>query len=161
MQMIKPALPWDVSTNPIPLINMAARAIARIGERRLKPFGVGVGQIPVIYMLRNGAAMSQTELAQAIRIEQPSMAQMLVRMQRDGLIRRTPDPEDGRSSLISLTEDALAKLPAARRVLADGNKRTLAGFSADEITTLVDLMRRLNDNLDGMLEEEVSEEEAV
>ena len=39
--------------------------------------------------------------------------------------------------------------------------RTLAGFSADEITTLVDLMRRLNDNLDGMLEEEVSEEEAV
>ena len=161
MQMKKPALPWDMSTNPVPLINMAARAIARIGERALKPFGVGVGQIPVIYMLRNGAAMSQTELALAIRIEQPSMAQMLARMQRDGLIRRTPDPQDGRSSLISLTEDALAKLPAARRVLADGNKRTLAGFSADEITTLVGLMRRLNDNLDRMQEEDVSEDEAV
>ena len=32
------------------------------------------------------------------------MAQMLVRMERDGLIRRAPDPADGRSSLVSLTE---------------------------------------------------------
>jgi MarR family transcriptional regulator, transcriptional regulator for hemolysin len=71
---MKPALPWDISSNPVPLINIAARAIARLGERRLKPFGVSVGQIPVIYMLRNGDALSQKELAQAIRIEQPSMA---------------------------------------------------------------------------------------
>jgi len=145
---MKPALPWDISSNPVPLINMAARAIARLGERQLKRFGLGVGQIPVIYMLRDGAAMSQKELAQA-------------RMERDGLIRRAPDPEDGRSSLISLTEEALAKLPAARRILAEGNKRTLAGFSATEIATLIGLMRRLNDNLDHMLAEDVTEEEAV
>jgi MarR family transcriptional regulator for hemolysin len=159
--MMKPALPWDISSNPVPLINMAARAIARLGERQLKRFGLGVGQIPVIYMLRNGAAMSQKELAQAVRIEQPSMAQMLTRMERDGLIRRTPDPEDGRSSLISLTREALAKLPAARRILAEGNKRTLAGFSAAEIATLIGLMRRLNDNLDHMLAEDTAEEETV
>jgi MarR family transcriptional regulator, transcriptional regulator for hemolysin len=70
------------------------------------------------------------------------------------LIRRTPDPDDGRSALISLTKEALEKLPAARRTMAEGNKRTLAGFSSDEIATLVALMRRLNDNLDRMLEEE-------
>jgi MarR family transcriptional regulator, transcriptional regulator for hemolysin len=151
---MKPALPSDISSNPVPLINIGARTIARLGERRLKPFGVSAGQIPVLYLLRNGDAMSQKELAQAVRIEQPSMAQMLVRMERDGLIRRTPDPDDGRSALISLTKEALEKLPAARRTMAEGNKRTLAGFSSDEIATLVALMRRLNDNLDRMLEEE-------
>jgi MarR family transcriptional regulator for hemolysin len=151
---MKPALPSDISSNPVPLINIGARTIARLGERRLKPFGVSAGQIPVLYLLRNGDAMSQKELAQAVRIEQPSMAQMLVRMERDGLIRRTPDPDDGRSALISLTKEALEKLPAARRALAEGNKRTLAGFSTDEIATLSALMRRLIDNLDRMLEED-------
>ena len=31
------------------------------------------------------------------------MAQMLTRMERDGVIQRTPDPADGRSSRITLT----------------------------------------------------------
>src|SRR5882757_1831050 len=100
---------WDPFGTPVPYINMAARGIARIGERQVRPFGFAIGQLPVLYALRNGAAMSQKELARFAKIEQPSMAQMLGRMERDGLIRRTPDPKDGRSSLIALTDTALAR----------------------------------------------------
>ena len=56
------------------------------------------------------------------------MAQMLVRMERDGLIRRTPNPADGRSSRISLTDTAHARLPAAYTALFQGNRDALAGF---------------------------------
>ncbi|MDQ0474300.1 DNA-binding MarR family transcriptional regulator [Labrys wisconsinensis] len=141
---------WDPFSNPTPahLVNRAARAFTRLGESRLKPFGIGVGHLPVLAALRSGAALSQKELAQFARIEQPSMAQMLARMERDGLIRRVPDPQDGRSSLISLTETALARLPAVREVLMSGNAEALAGFSDEEIATLAALLQRLNRNLD-------------
>ncbi|QKC96054.1 MarR family winged helix-turn-helix transcriptional regulator [Mesorhizobium sp. NZP2298] len=145
---------WKLFENPAPLINMASRAFARLGERRVKAFGFSIGQMPVIYLLRDGAAMSQKELARFAKIEQPSMAQMLARMERDGLIRRTPDPNDGRSSLISLTEATLKKLPAAREALDEGRDEALAGFSEDEVATLLGMLRRLNENLDRMVARE-------
>lgn len=145
---------WTLFSNPAPLINMASRALARLGERRVKAFGFSIGQMPVVYLLRDGGAMSQKELARFARIEQPSMAQVLARMERDGLIRRTPDPNDGRSSLISLTETALASLPAARAALSEGSEQALAGFSEDEVATLLSLLRRLNENLDRLVAQE-------
>ena len=57
------------------------------------------------------------------------MAQMLARMERDGLIRRAPDPADGRSSRITLTEVAEARLPDAVAVLLRGNREVLRGFT--------------------------------
>ncbi|MGY5800249.1 MarR family winged helix-turn-helix transcriptional regulator [Rhizobium sp. LEGMi12c] len=145
---------WDLFDAPAPLINMASRSFARLGERRVKALGFNIGQLPVLYMLRNGAEMSQKDLAKFAKIEQPSMAQMLARMERDGLIRRMPDPADGRSSLVSLTDAARERLPAARQALEQGREAVLAGFSAEEVQTLLQLMRRLNQNLDRMVAEE-------
>lgn len=76
------------------------------------------------------------------------MAQILARMERDGLISRMPDPDDGRSSLISLTEAARNRLPEACAVLFQGNQEALIGFSHDEALQLVALLSRLIANLD-------------
>jgi MarR family transcriptional regulator for hemolysin len=148
------AMDWDAFATPAPLINMASRALTRIAERRLRPFGVSAGQVPVLYLLRDGRAMSQKDLARCMHVEQPSMAQMLARMERDGLIRRTPDRDDGRSSLISLTKAAIAKLPGLRKELHAGQEEMVAGFSDAEITNLCDLLRRLNHNLDRIAADE-------
>ena len=144
---------WDLFDTPAPLVNMASRALLRLAERRLKPLGFSAGQVPVLYLLRDGGALPQKELARLTGVEQPSMAQMLARMERDALVRRTPDPHDRRSSLMSLTEAALAKLPALREALQQGRDALLQGFSDDEVATLCGLLRRLNGNLDRMIGE--------
>jgi len=138
----------DVLSTPGHLISLAARAFARLSEARLKPLGFGVGYLPVLVALENGRAKTQRDLARFARIEQPSMAQMLARMERDGLIRRTPDPADGRSSLVSLTKAARARLPDATAVLFQGNREALAGFTAEETAQLISLLARLTANLD-------------
>ena len=76
------------------------------------------------------------------------MAQMLARMERDGLIRRTPDPADGRMSRITLTEAAEARLPDAVAVLLRGNQEALRDFTDEEAGLLVALLTRLIANLD-------------
>lgn len=138
----------DVLSTPGHLISLASRGFTRLSEARLKPLGFGVGHLPVLVALRDGQASTQRDLARFARIEQPPMAQMLARMERDGLIRRTPDPADGRSSRITLTEVAQARLPDAIAVLMQGNAEVLSGFSEEEAATLVQLLTRLIDNLE-------------
>ncbi len=147
----------ELFSTPAPLINMASRGLMRLAERRLKPFGASAGQLPVLYLLRDGGAMSQRDLARLARIEQPSMAQTLARMARDGLIRRAPDPTDGRSSLVSLTKKALARMPALRAALHAGRAELVEGFSDAEVATLCDLLKRLNRNLDRGISREIAE----
>ncbi len=141
---------WEPLGKPGHLINRVARAFAWIGETRLKPHGFGIGHLPVLVALKDGDALSQKELARFARIEQPSMAQTLARMERDALIERVPDPTDGRSSLISLTAGALERLPAVRDVLVEGNREALDGFSEEEAATLTALLLRLLANLERM-----------
>jgi MarR family transcriptional regulator for hemolysin len=138
----------DVLSTPGHLISLAARGFARLSEARLKPLGFGVGQLPVLVALQDGRARTQRDLAQFAKVEQPPMAQMLARMERDGLIHRSPDPDDGRSSRIVLTETAQARMPEAVAALFLGNREALDGFTNEEAKQLVALIQRLIANLD-------------
>ena len=146
----------DVLSTPGHLISLAARGFARLSEARLKPLGFGIGHLPVLVALRDGRASTQRDLARFAKIEQPPMAQMLARMERDGLIQRAPDPADGRSSRITLTVVARARLPDAIAVLLQGNRDVLRGFTDEESGLLVALLTRLIANLDRVASVEAS-----
>lgn len=146
----------EVLSTPGHLISLAARGFARLSEARLKPLGFGVGHLPVLVALRDGRASTQRDLARFAKIEQPPMAQMLARMERDGLIERSPHPADGRSSRISLTKVAEARLPEAVAVLLLGNREVLRDFSEAEAKQLVALLTRLIAGLDRIASTEAS-----
>jgi DNA-binding MarR family transcriptional regulator len=141
---------WNPMAHPGHYFSRIARGLARIGDTRLRELGFGSAQLPVLTALKDGARMSQTELARWAKVEQPTMAQMLTRMERDGIIKREPDPADGRSSLISLTRQARARLPAGRAILRQGNVDMTQGLSAQEVETLVGLLRRVLANVEAM-----------
>ena len=138
----------NVLSTPGHLISLAARGFARLSESNLKPLGFGVGQLPVLIALQNGIASTQRDLARFAKVEQPPMAQMLARMERDGLIERTRDPADGRSSHFVLTRVAQERMPEAIARLFQGNNRAMSGFTDAEAAQLVDLLTRLISNLD-------------
>ncbi|WP_110657151.1 MarR family winged helix-turn-helix transcriptional regulator [Salinicola halimionae] len=140
----------NVLDTPGHLISLAARGFARLSVARLRPLGFGVGQVPVLVALAKNLASTQRDLARFAKVEQPPMAQMLTRMERDGLIHRTSDPKDGRSSRIELTALAKARLPEATSVILEGNQEALDGFSEAECEQLGMLLTRLISNLDRM-----------
>ncbi|MBN9060602.1 MAG: MarR family transcriptional regulator, partial [Rhizobiales bacterium] len=105
------------------MTNWAARLFARAIDRRLKPLGISSGQLPVFFALGGGAALSQRALTEVAAIEQPTMAATLARMERDGLVEKRPDPDDRRSTLVSLTPAAMEKARAVREAI-DGVNAT-------------------------------------
>jgi MarR family transcriptional regulator, transcriptional regulator for hemolysin len=71
-------------------------------------------------------------------------------------IERTPDPADGRSRRITLTEAARARLPDAIAVLLRGNHEVLSDFTGEEAGLLVALLTRLIAGLDRVASVEAS-----
>lgn len=130
------------------LLGRAGRLLARRGDRRFGDMGLAFAQVPVLGSLRNGEALSQAELAKLVQIEQPTMAALLGRMERDGLIERAPDPHDKRVSQVSLSAAARGRMPQVRAALVAGSKEALAGFDAGDIATLTALLERVVANLE-------------
>ena len=114
------------------MTNWAARLFARSIDRELKPIGVSSGQLPVFFALDTNGQMTQATLARAAAVEQATMAATLSRMERDGLLRRKPDPADRRSALIELTALGQHKLVTIRAIVARINTRALAELSDGE-----------------------------
>jgi len=95
------------------------REVADIGD--LTP-----SQASVLSRLDQSGPVSASDLAAAERVRPQSMAATLAAIEQHGLIRRDPDPADGRRQLISLTGTAQETIAGSRRARTEWLARTLA-----------------------------------
>jgi DNA-binding MarR family transcriptional regulator len=82
-----------------------------------------------------------TTLAAAAGIGQPSMTQMIQRLERQGLVTRVDDPEDGRVAVVSLSGAGRALRADHRRARRDRLATLLAALPAEDEAALNLAMR--------------------
>ena len=106
---------------------------------------VSMREYDVLYTLSKTAEPIQAkELERHILLSQPALSRLLDRLVGRGLVVRTPDPADGRSSRLGLTEDGRkVQRRVGRRHAADVTELVSANLSADEQAALAALCRRL------------------
>jgi len=90
-------------------------------------------------------------LARFEQITPQAMGVTIARLERGGLVRRDPDPEDGRQVVNSITEAGLAVLRDKRNLWTDAMAKALAKeFTNDELRQMevtVPLIERLAQRL--------------
>lgn len=139
---------WAPESVPTFWINHASRLIMRHFEEQLRPLGFGMAYLPVIIALEENGPLLQRDLLERAHVEQPTMAALLGRMERDGLIVRAPDPADGRARRVSLTAKAKARLPAVMNAMQRVVERAMSGVSERERAALMATLQRVVENLD-------------
>jgi DNA-binding MarR family transcriptional regulator len=117
-------------------------------EVALAETGVSPSQNAVLLAIANNPRISSAALARAAFVTPQSMQGMLVTLERDGFILRTPHPQHGRIIMTELTD--LGRKTAHEGMVAAEvvERQMLAGLSADEIKTLGELLRRCADALE-------------
>ncbi|MWA05938.1 MarR family transcriptional regulator [Actinomadura sp. LD22] len=60
--------------------------------------------LSVLDTLAAGGTVRMTELTRTEQVSQPGITQLVSRLERDGLVERRPDPDDGRAVLVHITE---------------------------------------------------------
>jgi DNA-binding MarR family transcriptional regulator len=88
-------------------------------RRRLRSLGVDddltPSQTAVLTRLWKEGASSASALAGAERVRPQSMATIVAALEQRGLIERTPDPEDGRRQVVSLTDGGRRRAESDRQ----------------------------------------------
>src|SRR6266545_2360747 len=129
------------------LVNRTARLIAQMHSRRLQRHGVALAQWAILLFLYAEDGQTQRELSRVVAIEPPTVARTIDRMVRDGLVRREPDPRDGRATRIRLTERAIALRDRLATESMAANEFAARVLSAEELETLTSLLRRVIEGL--------------
>jgi DNA-binding MarR family transcriptional regulator len=126
-------------------------AIRYLSERA----GLTMAASAVLNRLNREGPSRLTVLATKEGVSQPSMTQLIQRMERQGLVTRMTDTEDGRVALVALTEEGIAVLEARKQVRRDRLADLLTTLTADEARALalaaevaLPILRRLTWNAD-------------
>lgn len=77
-----------------------------------------------------------TVLAAKEGISQPSMTQLVQRLERQGLVARLADPDDGRAALIGITGHGQALLDDRKRIRRERLTQLLGALTPEEESTL-------------------------
>lgn len=139
---------WDLEAAPTFWVNHASRLLMRHFERRLRVLDFGMAYLPVVAALQEHGPLTQRQLAELARVEQPTMANLLDRMERDAVIARRPPAAGRRGAPITLSAGDEQRLPLAQAQLSAVAERALTDFSAEERAALTALLRRVVDNLE-------------
>ena len=117
-------------------LHSAAIHVLRLVRREDAATGLSAARLSALSVLVFGGDRTVGQLAAAEQVRSPTMSGLVAEMERDGLVERRPSAADGRSVVVSATQEG-------RRVLHEGRRRRvatlaerLAGLDHDEVALL-------------------------
>jgi len=137
---------FDRSNSATYLAGQLAKGFARSLQQRAATLGFSPGQFPVLVELWQEDGLTQKQILDRLDVEQATLANTLSRMERDGLITRTPHPTDRRAQIVSLTERGRALESEAIDAASDAEDALLGGFRSFERQLMLEYMRMAVEN---------------
>jgi DNA-binding MarR family transcriptional regulator len=139
-----------ISDTASSLRNSIVRTARVLRQDAAAESGLSPTQTAVLATINREGPLTPSELAEIERVKRPTMTRTLACLEREGLIERTPDPTDGRSSLVAANDAGRERLARSRRRKSAYLARRLHKLDPDEVETLA----RAAELLDRMREDE-------
>ncbi len=128
--------------------NTATKAVTEDFNRRLEKYGTTrIQWIALYFLLRADTPMSQKEMAALMNIQDPSLARLIDRMERDGLLRRIENPMDKRVKFLELTEAGRSKAVALIPQGEAFSNLLLEDITVEEIETFHRVLDKMIKNI--------------
>jgi DNA-binding MarR family transcriptional regulator len=156
------AEPPGVAALPIDRFDEALQTVARsitqvrVHERLLRLAGVRLdraGATLLFKLAAKGESRRVTDLAEMLGVDTPTVTRKVQQLERDGMVVRQSDPDDGRSSRIRLTPAGRRTIERVRRARRAWLDRLLQDWDDDDLSDLADLLSRFAQDLDRDMDE--------
>lgn len=137
-------------------VNHLARLLEQALRTELAPHGVTPGVFPQLLALYERDGLSQSELSNLVQVDQSTTALTVRRMERDGLVTRTPSEHDRRRTEIRLTQHARDLEPVLIQHAIATNARATTGVTPADLEIVDRVVTMMIANLQGTSTEEPS-----
>jgi DNA-binding MarR family transcriptional regulator len=119
------------------------RTVNRASGRALQPHSLSAEQAHILLVLWFEGPMKIGELQRVLALSSGTLSGALERMEKAGLVRRTPDPEDGRAWRVEAAPFDARKRRAIECTLEAMEERTFGCLTARERAELMRLLTKV------------------
>lgn len=139
---------FQVKKYPFFLLNRLISRYNGIIDARLRAIGLDIPYWRVLLILGEHAPSGIRDIADAAIIPLSTMTRIIQRMAAAGFVLCDPSAEDARVTMVSLSPLGRDKLVEARAATSPVYKTVIQNVSARDFDRLIDLLERLQVNLD-------------
>jgi DNA-binding MarR family transcriptional regulator len=139
----------DLQTEAMAVFGRIYRIARLVGDQQeavYSGFGINRGDFDVLATLRRAGApfcLSPKELTRFLMLTSGGMTGRLDRLEKRGLVARSPDPADRRGLTITLTDAGRDLVDQAVGAGLDAQRRVLEHMPEGDRSTLAGLLRKL------------------
>ena len=137
----------DTSQSIVHNILYASQLISRAMDRRFRVSGLTYNHVSVLLILWEKGPLKQKDLVGHMAITQTAITAIISRMTAIDLVLQSPNPGDGRSVIISLTDKSRRKMNTIWSELKIAESDTLKGFTDPERDNLLNLVKMIVSNI--------------
>ena len=132
------------------ILHDVARLLRVIFDRRVKKLDLTRSQWWVLTHLFRNDGITQSELADWLEVEKPTLGRLIDRLETNGWVRREGDPVDRRAKRIYLTDEIRPSMREMRGLAAGVRADALHGLNPEEQEVFVDTLLKVKANLLGV-----------
>jgi DNA-binding MarR family transcriptional regulator len=129
-------------------ILMSFEVLARYLEVELKRYDASLIRFNIMSTLfKNGGEMTPSEIAESVFREKNSITAVLYTLERQGVVRREPSPNDRRSVKVVITDKGWKEANHLNPIAQELSREALSCVDKERIEALIDTMRTIRESL--------------
>jgi DNA-binding MarR family transcriptional regulator len=124
-------------------------AIPRVHERIISRAGVTIDRVEAVALSRinDAGSMRVTELADQLGVACSTAGRHAANLEEGGLVRRSPDADDGRVTVVTATDEGAELIERLRTAQRGMLAEALSEWASDDLSTLANLLERLGEDV--------------
>jgi DNA-binding MarR family transcriptional regulator len=142
--------PDKLHRSPIHLLHRAGQCAGDIFQAEMRDGDLTPRQLAVLVTVAQNEGLSQTGLVERTGIDRSTLADVVRRMQKKGLLQRRRTKEDARAYAVKLTEEGRRVLRSAEPVAKRVDERVLEALPSrqreqfiEDLRTIVNTLQRI------------------
>jgi DNA-binding MarR family transcriptional regulator len=145
----------DLDVSPLHVLSRVTRLARHLDRHRCAAFAAHAlepWEFDVLAALRRAGPpyeLSPGQLTAETLVTSGTMTNRLDRLEGRDLVRRRPDPADGRGVIVRLTDEGRMLVDTALEDLLDRERGLLSGLDKESVASLTPALRRLVAPFDG------------
>jgi DNA-binding MarR family transcriptional regulator len=139
--------PGDLSEQAAVMLRDFYRRSQRVIDRSMAEQGASFARTRLLLQIMREGPLRSADLASTFNFAPRTVTEAIDGLERDGFVRRDPDPDDRRAKRISLTPGGTIAAEGAERVRREHVERVFGVLGVAEREELTRLIGKLNDRL--------------
>jgi DNA-binding MarR family transcriptional regulator len=132
------------------LLDRTAKRVKQYAQRKFKleDFDITVDQWLILKNLSENELLSQSELAQLVFKDQPTLTRIIDILTKKGYVERVPHPLDRRSFQLVLTNEGISKVDELKPKIATIREKAWENLGEDDFEEFKRILNTIYNNLE-------------